>query len=179
MQNESSLYFHISHFHCRTSHLQPLQVRQVASQKETSKMRIWARGQNTSRTNTAAAAQVTITLTSKGNHYNEQHRLQPSHQTKSLKTVHVFLAALYLPLLTDCQIRRLLRLETLQTFNQSNVKIERQKEKRKKTEMHKYKDKKESSILWCQCSFAVLQCFLNITGSYEGTGGTAPSAGTF
>ena len=46
---------------CRTSHLQPLQVR-LASQKETSRMRIWARGQNTSRTNTAAAALVIITM---------------------------------------------------------------------------------------------------------------------
>ena len=44
---------------CRTSPLQHLQAR-LASQKETSRMRIWARGQNTSRTNTAAAAPVTI-----------------------------------------------------------------------------------------------------------------------
>ena len=44
--------------------------------------------------------------------------------------------------------------------------------------MHKYKDKKQSSILRCQCSFAILQCcFLNITGSHEGAGGMGPSLG--
>ena len=43
--------------------------------------------------------------------------------------------------------------------------------------MHKYKDKKQSSILRCQCSFAILQCFLNITGSHEGAGGWPPPLG--
>ena len=95
------------------------------------------------------------------------------------------LAALYLTLVSEWPPHKvwLLRLETLQTFEQSDVwtkdkgtkkqtpkrefnivttkrqKIQKDKKDKKDNNGQKGKDQKEILILWCQGTFALLQCF--------------------